>query len=71
MPLEKLDSAAISEMLSEGLSLWDGEDQEESVEGTQISTPPPVSIELTEDIKVEGLDVTIGHLYDDAAEGTL
>jgi len=71
MPLEKLDSAAISEMLSEGLSLWDDEDQEESVEGTQISTPPPVSIGLTENIKGEGLDVTIERLYGNADEGTL
>lgn len=68
MPLEKLDSAAISEMLSEGLSLWD---QEESVEGTQTSTPPSASIGLPEDIKVEGLDVTIGPLYDNADEVTL
>lgn len=71
MPLEKLDSAAISEMLSEGLSLWDNEEEEESEEGTQVSTPPPVSIGLTEDIKAEGLDVTIEHLHNNAAEGTL
>jgi hypothetical protein len=71
MPLEKLDSVAISEMLSEGLSLWDNEDQEESVEGTQISTPPPASVGPAEDIKVEGLDVSIGRMYDNTDEGTL